>query len=205
MSAYILYYNDLGLKPVYRQILSSLLLWDTAFLCSSFFLFSLRHLPYYRQTIFPHLAPLLFPLTQIFLVGSTYTIIALTVERVLATRVRYEHLHTDILVQLFQTRYKEPPRLAGYITIIFIFFFAFLINSSRFLEFKTLIKRGKYRLKPTELRKNPLYVSITMPVWIVVNNIIPMILLTLLNIKLANVLSERMKLLRKLNIQQVTL
>ena len=78
------------------------------------------------------------------------------------------------------------------------------MNSSRFLEFKTIIRRGNYRLRSTELRKNSLYVAITMPIWIIVNNIIPMILLTVLNIKLANVLKERMKVLRKLNIQQVT-
>ena len=113
------------------------------------------------------------------------------------------HIFTLQYMNSFHPRYKEPPRLAGYITIIFIFFLSFLLNSSRFLEFKTVIRKGKCIFKPTKLRKNSVYVSIMMPIWTIVNNIIPMLLLTLLNIKLARVLSERLKVLRRLNIQQV--
>ena len=86
LSAYILHYHDLDLKPAYHQLISSLIWWDMALLVLQFLLYSLRNfsLSIFDTIIFPHVAPILFPLAQIALQGSIYTTIAVTTERYLA-------------------------------------------------------------------------------------------------------------------------
>ena len=62
-----------------------MLIWDTLTIALIFFLFSLPQISSsYEQTILPTLLPILLPLTQMTLVGSVYTTLAVAVERYMA-------------------------------------------------------------------------------------------------------------------------
>ena len=53
-----------------------------------------------------------------------------------------------------------------------------------------------YVVKPTQLKKSFLYVLMTLPMWMMINHIIPIILLIVMNVKLSRVLRDRSKVSR---------
>ena len=78
----ILGQKDLELKPIFRSMLSLLLISDTICILLINLLFSCKLLSLeFAIYILPHMMPWLLPVTQIFLTISIYTIIGVAVER----------------------------------------------------------------------------------------------------------------------------
>jgi hypothetical protein len=86
LSLYVLLNFNLELKLVYRQLISSLVVWDLIFILLSIPLFTLFHIfpSSYAPEIFPWVVPYLYPLTQMAQQGSVYTTMAVAAERFLA-------------------------------------------------------------------------------------------------------------------------
>ena len=78
----VLQQKDLELKPIFRSLLSLLLISDssTILLTNLAFCLPMVSTPYLLFT-HPHLIPVLLPITQIFLTISVYTTIGVAVER----------------------------------------------------------------------------------------------------------------------------
>ena len=83
VSLTILISKKLDLQPFLCRLLILLVAFDTIFLATDFFTYSLPLLSNnYDENLNPLLAPkLLIPVSQIALTGSVYTIVAITVER----------------------------------------------------------------------------------------------------------------------------
>ena len=78
----ILRQQDLELKPIFRNMLSLLLLSDTICIILTNMMFAMPVLSTtYALYTFPHMIPTLLPITQIFLTISIYTTIGVAVER----------------------------------------------------------------------------------------------------------------------------
>ena len=78
----VLQQQDLELKPIFRHMLSLLLISDSSCILLTNIMFSLPVVSTrYALFTFPHLIPVLLPITQIFLTISVYTTIGVAVER----------------------------------------------------------------------------------------------------------------------------
>jgi len=187
LSLHVLLCFNLELKPVYQQLLSSLVVWDLIFIALSIPLFSLVHIfpRSYALNIFPWVVPYLYPLTQIAQQGSVYSTLAVALERYLAVCRPSSYI----------------PAEAGYILMILIIFFTFLFNLPRFFELKTLsLPHCKYvTVEPTVLRLSPAYSTITMVSSVVFLNIIPFICLIFINKQIYSVIQQKIKILETLN------
>ena len=96
----ILGQKDLELKPIFRSMLSLLLISDTICILLINIIFSCKLLSLdFAIYILPHIIPWLLPVTQIFLTISVYTTIGVAVERFVSIsthspprRVRSSHI-----------------------------------------------------------------------------------------------------------------
>ena len=82
MTLMVLQQQDLELKPIFRHMLSLLLVSDSSCILLTNIMFSLPVVSTrYALFTYPHLIPVLLPITQIFLTISVYTTIGVAVER----------------------------------------------------------------------------------------------------------------------------
>ena len=71
LSIAVLYRQDMDLKPVFKQILITLISFDTFCIVFNLLLFCFSHLSiYYYDNIFPYIVPYILPLAQIALTGK---------------------------------------------------------------------------------------------------------------------------------------
>ena len=85
----ILHGKNLDLKPVFKTLVTTLLLSDSICIILSILIFSVPRLSHqYEFYIFPHLIPVILPLTQISLTISVYTTVAVAVERFISRSCR---------------------------------------------------------------------------------------------------------------------
>ena len=76
LSIAVLYRQDMDLKPVFKQILITLISFDTFCIVFNLLLFCFSHLSiYYYYNIFPYIVPYVLPLAQIALTGKSITFI----------------------------------------------------------------------------------------------------------------------------------
>ena len=72
LSIAVLYRQDMDLKPVFKQILITLISFDTFCIAFNLLLFCFSHLSiYYYDNIFPYIVPYILPLAQIALTGKS--------------------------------------------------------------------------------------------------------------------------------------
>ena len=71
LSIAVLYRQDMDLKPVFRQILITLISFDCFCIIFNLLLFCFSHLSdYYIDNVFPYIVPHVLPLAQIALTGK---------------------------------------------------------------------------------------------------------------------------------------
>ena len=134
ISIAVLSRRDMDLKPMFRQILITLISFDIACIVFNVLLFSLPHLsPVYFNQVFPYIVPTVLPFAQIALTGSIYCTLAVAIERYLSVC----HPHTT------------PAEYAGCCSIIGLVLFAVAFNICRFLEFETTYET---KVNPFSLR-----------------------------------------------------
>lgn len=76
LSIAVLYRQDMDLKPVFKQILITLISFDTFCIVFNLLLFCFSHLSiYYYDNIFPYIVPYILPLAQIALTGKSINFI----------------------------------------------------------------------------------------------------------------------------------
>ena len=137
MTLLILGQKDLELKPIFRSLLSLLLISDTICILLINILFTCKLLSLnFAIYILPHIIPWLLPITQIFLTISVYTTIGVAVERFVSIsthtpprRVRSrEEKHRNILQLnlLLQTNSNS-----GRLILSCVIIFSMIINISR--------------------------------------------------------------------------
>ena len=80
LSIAVLYRQDMDLKPVFKQILITLISFDTFCIVFNLLLFCFSHLSiYYYDNIFPYIVPYILPLAQIALTGKSINCIHLQI------------------------------------------------------------------------------------------------------------------------------
>ena len=75
LSIVILYRRDMDLKPMFRQILITLISFDIFCIIFNLLLFSMPHLSdNFMRFVFPYIVPYVLPLAQIALTGQLFTV-----------------------------------------------------------------------------------------------------------------------------------
>jgi len=178
--------NDLNLIKSFTNLLICLAVFDSIFLVLANTVYSYSAIIWPKQsTIQMVSAPYIIPLTHMALTGSVYSVVAITVERFVTLRR------------------ISKPKYSGRLLILFIIFFSVLYNFIRFFEFTVVwevpddveyrnydasegnfsqTKQAMYIIRPTNLRRHPLY-SLLYVVFgnILVMTFVPIVLLVVLN------------------------
>ena len=157
LSIAVLYRQDMDLKPVFKQILITLISFDTFCIVFNLLLFCFSHLSiYYYDNIFPYIVPYILPLAQIALTGKIINLNHFQI------RVNVKSLIPDIfdlrakmyfkckIGSIYSTlavaieRYTSvchphytPSHCAGSFSISALVIFSIAFNVCRFLEFET--------------------------------------------------------------------
>ena len=135
MTLLILGQKDLELKPIFRSMLSLLLISDTICIILINIIFTCKLLSLdFAIYILPHIIPWLLPITQIFLTISVYTTIGVAVERFVSisthTPPRRVRPSGDI-VQLYISVYFQANSNSGRLILSCVIVFSMIINISR--------------------------------------------------------------------------
>jgi len=86
--------KNLGIKATFRAVLTLLSIFDSIFILSFGLAFSMPLLSdYWKSRVHPHITPWIFPLIQISLNGSTWTTVALTIERYISVLYPFTRLN----------------------------------------------------------------------------------------------------------------
>jgi len=184
-SILVLSRKDIDLKPSFANILTCLAVYDLLFEVCAIFMYSLPHLSTtYTSSIFPFLVPYLLGLIHIALMGSIYTTIAVAVERAVTVCAPF----TNIQI------------CRGYVYILPIIFLSVVYNIPKFYEVETtthceLLLDGTVNYFPhykrTSMRSKADYSIIYIGFSnCVVNVLIPMLLLSLLNLAIYQAVSR---------------
>ncbi|TRY79518.1 hypothetical protein TCAL_11677 [Tigriopus californicus] len=122
LSIAVLCRRDMDLKPMFRQILVTLISFDIGCIIFNLLLFSLPLLSNsYSEGVFPYIVPVVLPFAQISLTGSIYCTLAVAIER-----------YVSVCHPL-----RTPSDCTGTLSIIGLIVFSVAINICRFLEFET--------------------------------------------------------------------
>ncbi|XP_059084570.1 FMRFamide receptor-like [Tigriopus californicus] len=187
LSIAVLCRRDMDLKPMFRQILVTLISFDIGCIIFNLLLFSLPLLSNsYSEGVFPYIVPVVLPFAQISLTGSIYCTLAVAIER-----------YVSVCHPL-----RTPSDCTGTLSIIGLIVFSVAINICRFLEFETTYEHRVQRFwnenknqsdtinvtyamaSTTELRSDLVYSQITMVTMLLIGGIIPLVVLTFLNTRI---------------------
>ena len=156
----MLYRRDMDLKPVFRQILITLISFDCFCVIFNLLVFCFPHLSiYYYDNIFPYAVPYILPLAQIALTGKK------NLKENNVMNINKNHLSSEglycIQINLFPfylgsiystlavaiERYMSvchphftPSHCAGNFSIAGLIVFSIAFNIGRFLEFETIYR-----------------------------------------------------------------
>ena len=153
----MLYRRDMDLKPVFRQILITLISFDCFCVIFNLLVFCFPHLSiYYYDNIFPYAVPYILPLAQIALTGkknlkeNNVMNINKTSEGLYCIQI---NLFPFYLGSIYSTlavaieRYMSvchphftPSHCAGNFSIAGLIVFSIAFNIGRFLEFETIYR-----------------------------------------------------------------
>ena len=92
---------------------------------------------------------------------------------------------------------------SGWLTILFIFVFCFLVNVLRYFEITTEQSGQEIKLMPTVLRSSWFYVLIRHIASVTFDTIIPLLSLIYMNLKICIAIKQRNRFLPRLNMNQV--
>ena len=154
LSIAVLYRQDMDLKPVFKQILITLISFDTFCIVFNLLLFCFSHLSdYYYDNIFPYIVPHILPLAQIALTGKNTKRLILTKYQLtlkyckwIIINLKFIHdigsIYSTLAVAI--ERYTSvchphytPSHCAGSFSISALVIFSVAFNICRFLEFET--------------------------------------------------------------------
>ena len=186
LTIYILNDRDVKLKRDFVQCLCAMTMFDNFFLVCAFFLFSLPRLSIgFNEDQFPHIAPYLFPITNICMTCSCYMTVAVSVNRCIGT--------------VCSASSRFPRIKNGYLQALIVLVVSVCVNAPRWLEFsccnyKTVLSNvtdtvtgavttiNRTRLEPivNPIRNDPSYVrDYTLIASNVLTLLLPMIILSI--------------------------
>jgi len=165
--------GKLGWSTTFTRLLIWLALLDSFFLVCVILLFGLPSVSSGNK-ILPVLFPSLLPVTSIMLTASVYTVVCLSVERLL-------HLRAP--------RWSDKGALLGYILPVLVF--STFYNFPKFFEFTTIyLQNGPAYPEATEFRRNPDYSLYVLTVNCVVMGLLPFSLLIWMNISITSYINR---------------
>ena len=146
----------MDLKPVFKQILITLISFDTFCIVFNLLIFSFSHLSiYYYDNIFPYIVPYILPLAQIALTGKKILVYQKIIKKLecyqshILTFKKYNIFYIEI-GSIYSTlavaieRYTSvchphytPSHCAGSFSVSALVIFSVAFNVCRFLEFET--------------------------------------------------------------------
>jgi len=153
----------------------------------------------YNKEVAPYIVPYILPMAQIALTGSIYSTLAVAIERYVS--VCHPHY----------VGFSE----AGKLSVAGVILFSVVFNINRFFEYTTQTDIREVEINSThtenitmafpattDLRKDPLYIQVTMAVTNVVSYVVPLLVLIVLNTKIYLAIKERTRRLASLTSRQ---
>jgi len=167
--------GNFGWSPTFTRLLVWLALLDTLFLVFVALLFGLPTVStWFGNKILPVLLPSLLPVTSIMLTASVYTVVCLSIERLL-------HIH--------RPQWSNKGALLGYILPVLAF--STFYNFPKFFEFTTVYpQNGPPYPEATEFRRNADYSLYVLTINCVVMGLLPFSLLIWMNLSIARYFSH---------------
>jgi len=162
--------GNLGWNPTFTRLLIWLALLDSLFLVFVILLFGLPTVSTeFSNKILPVLFPSLLPVTSIMLTASVYTVVCLSIER---------------LLHLRRPQWSNKGALMGYILPVLAF--STFYNFPKFFEFTTIYpQNGPAYPEATEFRRNTDYSLYVLTINCVVMGLLPFSLLIGMNLSIA--------------------
>jgi len=164
------------LNPTFSNLIIWLAVLDSIFLVTMIYIFSLPSLsPHYKTKVFPVVLPLLFPISNVALTGSLYTILATSVERFL---------------QLIKPQHGNQGSFFGYILPVAVF--SLIYNAPKFMEFRTSFTTDTSgqqtpHVVVTEFRSNINYSYYVLGANFIFMGALPFSLLTVCTVKISRI------------------
>jgi len=177
-------------QRVFHRLLLALATFDTIYIICSVLLYAFpAFIDGYTKDVKLFIIPYILPIIHIALIGSIYSTVALAAERYIT------------ICHPFM-RYRSYYRGASFIVPVVTF--AFLYNVPKFFELRLAWEPnstekgqgggGEYRLKPTELRKDKIYIRVYLiSINFVVQILIPFIVLVIFNLLTYRTIKESEK------------
>merc|ERR1711971_818205 len=168
--------GSLGWNPTFARLLIWLALLDSLFLVCVILLFGLPTVSTeFSNKILPVLFPSLLPVASIMLTASVYTVVCISIER---------------LLHLRRPQWSDKGALMGYILPVLAF--STFYNFPKFFEFTTIYpQNGPAYPEATEFRRNSDYSLYVLTINCVVMGLLPFSLLIGINLSIARYFNRK--------------
>ena len=182
--------GEIQLRRSFARLLIALAVFDTTFIASTSFLFTLSTFSdYYDQYIFPHITPVMLPMASISMMASVYSTVSICLDRYIA-----------ICRPALLGCCGGSGEATSWAMIVGTVVISILYNIPKFFEYRTVMIDGFGAVnEPTDLRTSKFYVFY----YILVSNSIFMGALPMLTMIILNILV--IKEVNKANKQRDTL
>jgi len=169
LSLLLFKFRRLKMSPTFTGLLVWLAILDSLFLVCVVAMFSLPSLSAsYKTWVLPLLLPSLLPVTSIMLTASVYTVVCLSLER---------------LLHLCRPNWSNKGAFIGYVLPVLVFSTCY--NFPKFLEFTTIHRHiGPPIARATDFRKNSDYSLYVLSINCLMMGIVPFSLLISINISI---------------------